>query len=356
MGFVGWRGMVGSCLLARMRQQGDFSSAWDAHFFSTSQAGQKGPDGSALADANDLSSLAAMDMVVCCQGGDYSSAVHPALRSDGWDGYWIDAASTLRMEDSSIIVLDPLNAAAMESGLRRGVRDFIGGNCTVSLLLLALSGLLRDDLIEWVSTMTYQAVSGAGAAAMVELMGQMGALAAAGTRQDALAMEKAARDAMAKVPRAQLGQALAGSLLPWVDSDLGNGQSREEWKASAEAARILGRPLEVDGICVRVATLRCHAQALTIKLRRPMDLDEVASRLQSGGPYITVADNDKVATLAKLTPEAVSGSLDIVIGRLRKMCMGDTYISAFTVGDQLLWGAAEPLRRALRLILQWCMR
>ncbi|MCK8514857.1 aspartate-semialdehyde dehydrogenase [Methylonatrum kenyense] len=363
VGIVGWRGMVGSVLMQRMREEDDFRDI-DPVFFSTSQAGQPGPDvgggAGTLQDANDIEALQAMDVVLTCQGGDYTGAVYEKLRATGWDGYWIDAASTLRMADDSIIVLDPVNRDVIDDGLNAGIRTYVGGNCTVSLMLLAVGGLFRQGLVEWISPMTYQAASGAGAQNMRELVAQMGYIhEASGGLMDPsasiLELDRAVTTALRSdaFPSEKFGHPLAGSLLPWIDKKLESGQSKEEWKAGVESNKILGRshnPIPIDGICVRVGAMRSHAQALTIKLTGDVPLDEVHAALASANDWVRVIDNEKEASLQALTPAGVSGTLDIPVGRLRKLAMGPEYLSAFTVGDQLLWGAAEPLRRMLRIL------
>lgn len=363
VGLVGWRGMVGSVLMERMQQEGDFKKI-DATFFTTSQTGQLGPDiaGTAkpLLDANDVNELAKMDVVLTCQGGDYTKAVYPGLRETGWEGYWIDAASALRMADDSIIVLDPVNLDVIKQGLEQGAKTFVGGNCTVSLMLLALGGLFEKDLIEWVSPMTYQAASGAGARNMKELIAQMGDIhnevadkldpASAILEVDKLVSEKIKSDSL---PTDQFGVPLAGSLIPWIDVPMPSGQSKEEWKAEVEANKILGRnhqPVPVDGLCVRIGAMRCHSQAMTIKLKRDISIPEIESILASHNEWVKVIPNEREVTSKELTPVNVTGTLSIPIGRIRKLSMGPEYMSAFTVGDQLLWGAAEPLRRMLRII------
>jgi aspartate-semialdehyde dehydrogenase len=363
-GIVGWRGMVGSVLMERMRAERDFDHL-DPVFFSTSQAGGAAPDvgrgAGVLKDANDLEALAACDVVVTCQGGDYTNAIHPKLRAAGWRGYWIDAASALRMKDDAVIILDPVNRHVIDAALRDGGRDFIGGNCTVSLMLMALGGLLREDLIEWVTAMTYQAASGAGAQNMRELVEQMGVVHASAADQlvdpgsAILDIDRAVTGCLRseRLPRAQFGTALAGSLIPWIDKDLGNGQSREEWKGSAETNKILGRaerPIPVEGICVRVSAMRCHSQALTIKLRRDLPLAEIERLLAGGNDWVRLVPNTRDDSIRELSPARVSGTLDVPVGRVRKLSMGGEYVAAFTVGDQLLWGAAEPLRRMLRIL------
>ncbi len=365
VGIVGWRGMVGSVLVQRMREERDFDLV-EPVFFSTSQAGGKGPavgkDTGPVQSATDIAALKALPVIIACQGGDYTSDVHPKLRAAGWKGYWIDAASALRMKDDAAIILDPVNMPVIERALAAGRRDFIGGNCTVSLMMMGMAGLFQHDLVEWATCMTYQAASGAGAANMRELAQQMAHLgeAAKPVLEDpgatALDIERRVSDALRNggLPKEHFGQALAGNLLAWIDKDLGNGQSREEWKAQAEANKILGRserPIPVDGICVRVGAMRCHSQALTIKLRKDVPLDEVQGIIAEGNEWVRVVPNRKEETLAELTPAAVTGKLSVPVGRLRKLPMGGDYLAAFTVGDQLLWGAAEPLRRMLRILL-----
>ncbi|MHB8477319.1 MAG: aspartate-semialdehyde dehydrogenase [Steroidobacteraceae bacterium] len=377
IGIIGWRGMVGSVLLDRMRAERDFELVAPT-FFSTSQAGGAGPDlagagaihGTAgnpappakVLDAHDIAALAKLPILISTQGGDYTELVHPRLRAAGWAGYWIDAASTLRMRGDAVIVLDPVNLPVMQAARERGIKDFIGGNCTVSLMLMAVGGLLRAGEVEWITAMTYQSASGAGAKHMRELLEQMGALhaSAAALLQDPAAgildIDRAVSAAFAgpEFPRAQFGVPLAASLIPWIDKDLGAGQSREEWKAGAEANKIMGseaRPVPVEGICVRVSAMRCHSQALTIKLKRDLPLAEIEQLLAGANPWVRVVPNDRESSIRELSPAAVSGSMNIPIGRLRKLAMGGEYLSAFTVGDQLLWGAAEPLRRTMRFLL-----
>jgi aspartate-semialdehyde dehydrogenase len=366
VGLVGWRGMVGSVLVGRMQEERDFDHVRTT-LFSTSQTGQAAvalPNTEAVvADAGDVAALSAMDVLISCQGGDYTTAMHPKLRAAGWNGYWIDAASTLRMQDHAVIILDPVNRGVIDAALAAGGRDFIGGNCTVSLMLMAMGGLFREGLVEWVTAMTYQAASGAGAQNMRELLAQMGAAheqvrgLLADPKSNILDIDRAVSTRLRSdgFPTEQFGHPLAGSLLPWIDKDLGNGQSREEWKAMAECNKILGRsadPLPVDGVCVRIGAMRCHSQALTIKLTRNLPLTEIESLLASGNDWVEVVPNTREASLARLTPAAVTGGLKVPIGRLRKLPMGGSYLTAFTVGDQLLWGAAEPLRRMLRLLLE----
>ncbi|MCA3069254.1 MAG: aspartate-semialdehyde dehydrogenase [Rhodocyclaceae bacterium] len=366
VGLIGWRGMVGSVLVGRMQEERDFDHVRTT-LFSTTQAGQAAmalPNAQAVvADASDIGALSSMDVLISCQGGDYTTAMHPKLRAAGWSGYWIDAASTLRMQDGAVIILDPVNRGVIDAALAAGRRDFIGGNCTVSLMLMAMGGLFREGLVEWVTAMTYQAASGAGAQNMRELLAQMGAaheevrVLLADPKSNILDIDRAvsARLRSDAFPTEQFGHALAGSLLPWIDKDLGNGQSREEWKGMAECNKILGRsadPVPVDGICVRIGAMRCHSQALTIKLARDLPLAEVEALLASGNDWVEVVPNRREDSLARLTPAAVTGDLKVPIGRLRKLPMGGSYLTAFTVGDQLLWGAAEPLRRMLRLLLE----
>jgi aspartate-semialdehyde dehydrogenase len=366
VGFIGWRGMVGSVLMERMREERDFE-AIDPVFFTTSNVGGPGPSVgkpvSALKDANDLKELAKLEVLVSCQGGDYTKAVYPKLRAAGWSGYWIDAASALRMEKDAVIILDPVNKPVIDKALATGVRNYIGGNCTVSLMLMAIDGLLKEDLVEWVSAMTYQAASGAGAQNMRELLQQMGEVHYAAKemlKDPASAILDIDREVAGilrdeKFPTEHFGVPLAGSLLPWIDSDLGNGQSREEWKGHVESNKILGRgeknEVAVDGLCVRVGAMRCHSQGLTMKLRRDIPVAEIEAILAKGNPWVRVVPNRRPETLEKLTPVAVTGTLEVPIGRVRKLRMGGEYVSAFTVGDQLLWGAAEPLRRMLRILI-----
>ncbi|HSH73065.1 MAG TPA: aspartate-semialdehyde dehydrogenase [Methylophilaceae bacterium] len=366
VGFVGWRGMVGSVLMQRMLEEGDFALI-EPQFFTTSQIGGNGPvvgkDTPALADAKNIAALKAMDVIVSCQGGDYTSEIFPQLRGDGWQGHWIDAASTLRMEKDATIVLDPVNLGVIESALAQGGKNWIGGNCTVSLMLMALDGLFRANLVEWATSMTYQAASGAGAQNMRELLKQMGE--AHRVANDLLANPASAildidrevagilRDE--RFPTAHFGVPLAGSLIPWIDKDLGNGQSKEEWKGQAETNKILGResnPVPIDGLCVRIGAMRCHSQALTIKLRKDVPLTDIEDMLANANEWAKVVPNERDITIKQLTPAAVTGTLITPVGRLRKLSMGSEYLSAFTVGDQLLWGAAEPLRRMLRILVE----
>lgn len=365
VGIVGWRGMVGSVLVQRMRDERDFDH-FEPAFFSTSHAGVEGPnigrDSGPVLDANDLVALKSLPVIVSCQGGDYTNNVYPRLRAAGWNGYWVDAASALRMNDDAVIVLDPVNMPLVKDSLANGGKNFIGGNCTVSLMLMGVSGLFQHDLVEWMTSMTYQAASGAGAANMRELAEQMARVGESAQKlladpaSSALEIDRAVTEAIRApgLPKANFGQALAASLLPWIDKDLGNGQSREEWKGQAETNKILGRgnrPVPVDGICVRIGAMRCHSQALTIKLRRDVPLDEIEGMVAEANEWVKVVPNRRDESLAELTPAAVSGKLSVPIGRLRKLPMGADYLAAFTVGDQLLWGAAEPLRRMLRILL-----
>ena len=365
VGLIGWRGMVGSVLVQRMREEHDFDLI-DPVFFSTSQAGAAAPaigkSTSMLKDAGDLAALMNCQALISCQGGDYTADMHPKLRAAGWSGHWIDAASALRMKDHAAIVLDPVNRDVIDAALRAGITDFIGGNCTVSLMLMALAGLFKAGVVEWVSAMTYQSASGAGAKNMRELVSQMGVVHAAAAERLAdpasaiLDIDRTVTETLrgAGLPVEQFGYPLAGSLLPWIDKDLGNGQSREEAKAMAEGNKILGRadaPIPVDGVCVRVGAMRCHSQALTVKLTRDVPLAEVEALIAGAHQWVDVVPNDRETSLRELTPAAVSGTLRVPVGRLRKLAMGPEYLSAFTVGDQLLWGAAEPLRRVLRIII-----
>jgi len=359
--------MVGSVLMQRMHTERDFALI-EPVFFSTSRVGQMGPfigkESAPLKDAKSVAELAAMDVVISCQGGDYTNEIFPQLRASGWKGYWIDAASALRMRDDSVIILDPVNMDVIKNALSRGVRNYIGGNCTVSLMLMGMHGLFKADLVEWVTAMTYQAASGAGAGHMRELVQQMGFAhqAARSVLEDPagaiLEIDKAVTSALrdASLPSAQFGNALAGSLLPWIDKDLGNGQSREEWKGQAEGNKILKRekaPIPIDGICVRIGAMRCHSQALTVRLKRDVPVDEIEDILAEANDWVKVVPNEREASLRELTPAAVSGTLQVPIGRLRRLALDQSgsYLSAFTVGDQLLWGAAEPLRRMLRILL-----
>jgi len=366
VGFIGWRGMVGSVLMQRMRDENDFADI-EPIFFTTSQAGQAGPDVGKdvplLKSAKNIDELKAMDAIVTCQGGDYTREIYPQLRKAGWGGYWIDAASSLRMKDESIIVLDPVNKNVIEDGLSKGVKTYVGGNCTVSLMLMAIGGLFEKDLIEWITPMTYQAASGAGARNMRELIKQMGAVhddvksLVDDPASAILQIDKQVSDFMRSdaYPATEWPVPLAGSLIPWIDVPLDSGQSKEEWKAEVETNKILGRtdsPVPIDGLCVRIGAMRCHSQALTIKLKQDVPLDEISDMLASHNDWVRVVPNAKEQTMTDLTPAAVTGTLTVPVGRMRKLSMGRDYLSAFTVGDQLLWGAAEPLRRMLRILLE----
>ncbi len=365
VGLIGWRGMVGSVLMQRMREENDFA-AIEPVFFTTSQAGQAGPDVGKdvppLKDANNVDELKAMDVIVTCQGGDYTRAVYAPLRKSGWAGYWIDAASTLRMEDEAVIVLDPVNRRVIDEALAKGGKTFVGGNCTVSLMLLAIGGLLEKDMVEWVVPMTYQAASGAGAQNMRELIRQMGAIdrEVKALNDDPasaiLEIDKKVTDFLRSdaCPVEHWPAPLAASLIPWIDVPMASGQSKEEWKAEVETNKILGRsrdPIPIDGLCVRIGAMRCHSQALTIKLRQDVSLDTIHEILAAHNDWVKVIPNDRDVTTSDLTPAAVTGTLTVPVGRLRKLSMGPEYLSAFTVGDQLLWGAAEPLRRMLGIAL-----
>ena len=363
VGFIGWRGMVGSVLMQRMIQEHDFDGI-NAIFFSTSQVGQAAPSFTGktgvLQDANDIEALKALDIIVTCQGGDYTSDIYPKLRNAGWQGYWIDAASTLRMKDDAVIILDPVNRANIDSALNQGIKTFVGGNCTVSLMLMSLGGLFAADLVDWVSVSTYQAASGGGARHMRELLTQMGMLHAdvakelANPNSSILDIEQKVTVKMrdGSLPTDNFGVPLAGSLIPWIDKQLDNGQSREEWKGQAETNKILGtsKIIPVDGLCVRVGALRCHSQSFTIKLKKDIAIPEIEQLLASHNEWVKVIPNDRELSMKELTPAAVTGTLSTPVGRLRKLNMGKDFISAFTVGDQLLWGAAEPLRRMLRIL------
>jgi aspartate-semialdehyde dehydrogenase len=369
-GLVGWRGMVGSVLMARMMEEGDFAHI-DPVFFTTSQVGAPGPavgGAKPLQDAHDLDVLSSMDVIISCQGGDYTKAVFEPLRARGWKGYWIDAASSLRMKEDAVIILDPVNRAVIDQALRDGKRDFIGGNCTVSLMLMALGGLFRENLVEWISAMTYQAASGAGAQNMRELLEQMGTLkqaVAEPLKDPASSILEIDRAVTATLRGSDLpvknfrGVPLAGSVIPWIDSPVEHGQTREEWKGGAECNKILGLPpfrspgsIPVDGICVRVGAMRCHSQGFTIRLKSDVPLDEIEAIIASGNQWVKVVPNEREASERFLTPAQVSGKLEVAVGRLHKLAMGPQYLGAFTVGDQLLWGAAEPLRRMLRILVE----
>lgn len=366
VGLVGWRGMVGSVLMQRMVEEKDFDLI-EPVYYSTSQIGIPAPvlggkDAGLLQDAFDIDSLKQLDAVITCQGGDYTSKVYPALRQAGWKGYWIDAASTLRMDADSIITLDPVNLAQIQQGIHGGTNTFVGGNCTVSLMLMALGGLYEKGMVEWMSAMTYQAASGAGAKNMRELISQMGVIndsvssELANPSSSILDIDKKVADTIrsSSFPTDQFGAPLAGSLIPWIDVKRENGQSKEEWKAGVEANKILGldgQPIPIDGTCVRIGAMRCHAQALTIKLKQDVPMDEIEEIISTHNDWVKVVPNDRDITAQELTPAKVTGTMSVPVGRLRKMSMGNDFLNAFTVGDQLLWGAAEPLRRTLRIIL-----
>ncbi|MFI2945138.1 aspartate-semialdehyde dehydrogenase [Serratia nematodiphila] len=364
VGFIGWRGMVGSVLMQRMTEERDFDAIRPV-FFSTSQHGSAAPafggQQGTLQDAYDIDALSALDIIITCQGGDYTNEVYPKLRASGWQGYWIDAASSLRMQDDAIIILDPVNHAVIQQGLDKGIKTFVGGNCTVSLMLMSLGGLFANDLVEWASVATYQAASGGGARHMRELLTQMGMLHADVAKElqnpasAILDIERKVTEVTrsGKLPTDNFGVPLAGSLIPWIDKQLDNGQSREEWKGQAETNKILNTAsvIPVDGLCVRVGALRCHSQAFTLKLKKDVSLPEIEQMLATHNDWVRVIPNDRELTMRELTPAAVTGTLNTPVGRLRKLNMGPEYLSAFTVGDQLLWGAAEPLRRMLRILL-----
>ena len=373
VGLVGWRGMVGSVLMQRMQEEGDFAHI-EPVFFSTSNTGGKAPamakNETTLKDANNIDELKKCEIIITCQGGDYTTEIYPKLRAAGWNGYWIDAASTLRMKDDAIIVLDPVNLNVIKDALKRGVKNYIGGNCTVSCMLMGLGGLFQHDLVDWMTSMTYQAASGGGAQHMRELLTQFGSInaevksllddpASAILEIDRKVLAK--QHSMSADETKQFGVPLGGNLIPWIDKDLGNGVSKEEWKGGAETNKILGRgegfgvsakaAIPVDGLCVRIGAMRCHSQALTIKLKKDVPLDEIEGIIADNNQWAKVVPNTREASMKDLTPAAVTGSLTIPVGRLRKMQMGGEYLSAFTVGDQLLWGDAEPLRRMLRIVL-----
>jgi aspartate-semialdehyde dehydrogenase len=343
-----------------MLEENDFAGI-EPVFFTTSQAGQAAPlNAGTLKDASDIAELKKLDIIITCQGGDYTKAVHPELRKQGWNGYWIDAASTLRMEDNAVIILDPINRDVIDRALANGQKDFIGGNCTVSLMLMGLGGLFRAGLVEWMSSMTYQAASGAGAPNMRELLSQMGVLNKTVAEElktlgsAILEIDQKVTTALrdGSMPTKEFGFPLAGNVLPWIDREVEDGQSREEWKGYAETNKILGyaSPIPVDGICVRVGAMRCHSQALTIKLNKDVPLADIEELIKNDNQWVKLIPNTKAETLAGLTPAAVSGTLTVPVGRVRKMKMGPEFIQAFTCGDQLLWGAAEPLRRMMRIL------
>ena len=370
VGLVGWRGMVGSVLMQRMQDEGDFAHI-EPVFFTTSNPGGKAPamakNETTLKDASDITELSKCEIIISCQGGDYTSEVFPKLRAAGWNGYWIDAASTLRMNDDAVIVLDPVNLDVIKNAMTKGVKNYVGGNCTVSCMLMGLGGLFQHGLVEWMTSMTYQAASGGGAQHMRELLTQFGTINSAvrplldNPAAAILDIDRAVlatQHGMSAEETRQFGVPLAGNLIPWIDKDLGNGQSKEEWKAGAETNKILGlgegfgtAAIPVDGLCVRIGAMRCHSQALTIKLTKDVPLDEINDIIAANNQWVKVVPNNREASMRDLSPAAVTGSLTIPVGRLRKMSMGGEYLSAFTVGDQLLWGAAEPLRRMLRIIL-----
>lgn len=366
VGFIGWRGMVGSVLLGRMKEEKDFDHV-DPVFFTTSNLGGKGPDIGkgvpALKDAKNIDELKKLDAIVSCQGGDYTTEVYPKLRGTGWKGYWIDAASSLRMTSDSLIILDPVNLKVIRDGLAKGIKNYIGGNCTVSLMLMALGGLYEKGLVEWMSAMTYQAASGAGANNMRELIRQMGSVYGSvkplvdDAASAILDIDGKVSDHIrsAEYPKEFFGAPLAGSLIPWIDKQLESGQSKEEWKGQAETNKILGReenPIPIDGTCVRIGAMRCHSQALTIKLNKDAPLDEITDMIAKHNQWVRVVPNVREITMQELTPAAVTGTLAVPVGRLRKMNMGPAFLNAFTCGDQLLWGAAEPLRRMLRIVVE----
>ena len=365
VGFVGWRGMVGSVLMQRMREENDFAVINEPVFFTTSNVGGAAPDVGRevppLKDARNIDELKAMDAIVTCQGGDYTTEVYAKLREADWKGYWIDAASSLRMEDNAIIVLDPVNRDVIDAGLANGVKDFIGGNCTNSIMLMGMGGLFRAGLVEWVSSMTYQAASGGGANHMRELLKGMGVVHGAVAEELATPSSaildidrKVAAAIREDVPTEFFGAPLAGGLIPWIDKQLDNGQSKEEWKGQAEVNKILGTDatIPVDGLCVRIGAMRCHSLALTVKLKRDLPLDEIESIIKSGNDWVKWVPNDREISVKELTPAAITGSLQVGVGRVRKLNMGGEYLSAFVIGDQLLWGAAEPLRRMLRILIE----
>ena len=366
VGLIGWRGMVGSVLMQRMLEEQDFDLI-EPVFFTTSNVGGQGPnvgkDIAPLKDAYSIEELKTLDVILTCQGGDYTNEVFPKLREAGWQGYWIDPASSLRMQDDAVIVLDPVNRKVIDQQLDAGTKNYIGGNCTVSLMLMGLGGLFEAGLVEWMSAMTYQAASGAGAQNMRELIKQMGGIHAAVADDLAnpasaiLDIDRKVAEAMRSeaFPTENFGVPLAGSLIPWIDKELPNGQSREEWKAQAETNKILGRfknPVPVDGICVRIGAMRCHSQALTIKLNKDVPLADIEGMISQHNPWVKLVPNQREISMQELTPTNVTGTLNIPVGRLRKLNMGSQYLGAFTVGDQLLWGAAEPLRRMLRILLE----
>ncbi|SEP69754.1 aspartate-semialdehyde dehydrogenase [Solimonas aquatica] len=365
LGMVGWRGMVGSVLMQRMQEENDFAQV-EPHFFSTSSAGGAGPQLNgkatpALKDANSIDALKGMDVIISCQGGDYTNEIFPKLRASGWDGYWIDAASALRMKDDAVIILDPVNRNVIDAALARGVKNYIGGNCTNSILLMGVGGLFREGLVEWVSSMTYQAASGGGANHMRELLKGMGVIHSAVASELATPASaildidrKVAASIREDVPTEFFGAPLAGGLIPWIDAQLENGQSKEEWKGQAEVNKILGNttPIPVDGLCVRIGAMRCHSLALTLKLKRDLPLAEIEQIIKSGNDWVKWVPNERAISVKELTPASITGGLQVGVGRVRKLNLGPEYLSAFVIGDQLLWGAAEPLRRMLRIVLE----
>ena len=365
VGLVGWRGMVGSVLMQRMQEEKDFDHI-EPVFFSTSNAGGKAPaewakKETTLKDANDIDALKKCDIIITCQGGDYTTEIFPKLRAAGWDGYWIDAASTLRMDDNAVIILDPVNMGVIRGALQKGVKNYIGGNCTNSIMLMGMGGLFREGLVEWVSSMTYQAASGGGANHMRELLKGMGVINAAVADELATPSSaildidrKVAKTIREDVPREFFPAPLAGGLIPWIDKQLENGQSKEEWKGQAEVNKILGNanPIPVDGLCVRIGAMRCHSLALTLKLNKDLPLEEIENVIKSGNPWVKWVPNERSVTEQELTPASITGGLKVGVGRVRKLNMGPEYVSAFVIGDQLLWGAAEPLRRMLRILLE----
>lgn len=357
--------MVGSVLMQRMREENDFAVIAEPVFFTTSNVGGKAPDIGRdvppLKDAGDIDELKAMDVIVTCQGGDYTTEVYGKLRAAGWKGYWIDAASTLRMQEDSIIVLDPVNRELIDKGVANGVKDYIGGNCTNSIMLMGMNGLFREGLVDWVSSMTYQAASGGGANHMRELLKGMGAIHSTVAEELATPSSaileidrKVAKAIREDVPTEYFGAPLAGGLIPWIDKQLDNGQSKEEWKGQAEVNKILGTSsvVPVDGLCVRIGAMRCHSLALTVKLKKDLPLSEIESIIKSGNDWVKWVPNDREISVKELTPAAITGGLEVGVGRVRKMNMGGEYLSAFVIGDQLLWGAAEPLRRMLRILIE----
>ncbi|MEC5207175.1 MULTISPECIES: aspartate-semialdehyde dehydrogenase [Vogesella] len=365
VGFVGWRGMVGSVLMQRMLEENDFAVINEPVFFTTSNVGGAAPNVGRevppLKDARNIDELKAMDAIVTCQGGDYTAEVYGKLRAAGWTGYWIDAASSLRMEDNAVIVLDPVNRNVIDAALAKGVKDYIGGNCTNSIMLMGMGGLFREGLVEWVSSMTYQAASGGGANHMRELLKGMGVVHAAVADELATPSSaildidrKVAASIREDVPTEFFGAPLAGGLIPWIDKQLDNGQSKEEWKGQAEVNKILGTDatIPVDGLCVRIGAMRCHSLALTVKLKKDLPLEEIEAIIKSGNDWVKWVPNDREISVKELTPAAITGGLQIGVGRVRKLNMGGEYLSAFVIGDQLLWGAAEPLRRMLRILIE----